>query len=58
MITVQVKSGFNGQVYQIDSDDRAQVAEWLLSVALTYGPSQGGVYAPMTIERCKEWANS
>ena len=55
MITIQVKSGYNGNVYQLDTDDEEMAAKWLLQMAMKYGPEQGGIYSPMMINRCNKW---
>jgi hypothetical protein len=54
MIGIQVVSGYDGRYYNIDALDREQAAKWLLDIALKFGPSQGGVLAPMQITRCYE----
>jgi hypothetical protein len=59
VISIQVKSGYDGSTYHLDTDDREMAAKWLLGMAIAshsrmYGPNQGGIYAPMTIERCSE----
>jgi len=58
MISIEVQSGYDGNHYRIDTEDEDQAAKWLLAMALKFGPSQGGIYAPMTIQRCSRWEKS
>jgi hypothetical protein len=55
---ISVKSGYDGRDYTIHALSPEQAAEWLLEIALNFGPSQGGIYSPMRITRCETWAES
>jgi hypothetical protein len=55
VISVRVKSGFDGRYFSIDAPDEDMVKDWLMDIVRELHPNQTGYYMPIMIESYCEW---
>lgn len=48
---IQIKDGYSGVYYRIDTHDAQRGQEWLWEMIEKFGPSSNSCYAPMTIDQ-------